>query len=373
MRSRLISIARRLLASGLIPGVKYAVLRVLWKLSFQARHTDETAPKVTLILPVYNVEDYLEDCLLSIRAQRWPNLEIIAVNDGSTDSSLEILERFAESTPFLRVITKVNGGLGAARNTGLDAIESTDYVMFADSDDLLPVGSIERFVRQAEASGNPLVVGKTVCFYGARYFDRASSSMLFETDSESATVDEFPEVLGDVTAWNKLFDWSFWTNYKFRFPEGVAYEDMALMASAYLAAGQFDLISGRSYYWRVRAEGQSLSQRKTELKSLKDRFHAITLVDKYVRAAVAKGLIQPSVQTAYLRHMIALDFELFAPELARADEDFFAAYKASANALLSEATGEDWAASNGKYRKVVWAAMHGSREQTLKILGEATA
>jgi hypothetical protein len=71
--------------------------------------------------------------------------------------------------------------------------------------------------------------------------------------------------------------------------------------------------------------------------------------------------------------MIALDFELFAPELARADEDFFAAYKASANALLSEATGEDWAASNGKHRKVVWAAMHGSREQTLKILGEATA
>ena len=90
-------------------------------------------------------------------------------------------------------------------------------------------------------------------------------------------------------------------------------------------------------------------------------------------AAVAKGLIQPSVQTSYLRHMIALDFELFSPELARADADFFAAYKASANALLSEATGEDWAASTGKYRQVVWAAMHGSREQTLKLLGEATA
>ena len=62
------------------------------------------------------------------------------------------------------------------------------------------------WLSQAVASGNPLVVGKTVCFYGARYFDRASSSMLFENDSESATVDEFPEVLGDVTAWNKLFD-----------------------------------------------------------------------------------------------------------------------------------------------------------------------
>ena len=373
MRSRLVAIARKMLATGLIPGVKYAVLRALWKLSFQARQTDESAPKVTLILPVYNVEEYLADCLLSIRAQRWPNLEIIAVNDGSTDSSLEILEAFAASTPYLRVISKENGGLGAARNTGLDAIETTDYVMFADSDDLLPIGSIERFVRQAEASGNSLVVGKTACFYGARYFDRASSAVLFERDTESATVDEFPEVLGDVTAWNKLFDWSFWKKYKFRFPEGVAYEDMALMASSYLAAGQFDLISARSYFWRVRAEGQSLSQRKTEVKSLKDRFHAITLVDKYVRAAAAKGMIQESVHTAYLRHMIALDFELFAPELARADEEFFAAYKASANALLSDASGEDWAASTGKYRKVVWAAMHGSREQTLKILGEATA
>ena len=373
MRSQLIAMARRLLATGLIPSLKYGALRLLWRLSYQARQTDETAPKVTLILPVYNVEEFLSDCLLSIRAQRWPNLEVIAVNDGSTDSSLEILERFAATTPYLRIISKVNGGLGAARNTGLDAIEHTDYVMFADSDDLLPVGSIERFVRQAEASGNPLVVGKTLCFYGARYFERASSSVLFERDSESATVDEFPEVLGDVTAWNKLFSWSFWQQYRFRFPEGVAYEDMALMASAYLAAGQFDLISARSYFWRVRAEGQSLSQRKTELKSLKDRLHAITLIDKYVRAAVGKGLIQPEVHTSYLRHMIALDFELFAPELDRADEEFFAVYKASANQLLSEATGEDWAASSGRFRKVVWAAMHGSREQTLKVLGEAKA
>ena len=372
MRSKFIKIARRMLATGPIPGLKYLVLRALWKLSFQARQTDSTAPKVTLILPVYNVEDYLSDCLLSIRAQRWPNLEIIAVNDGSTDSSLEILETFAASTPYLRVISKANGGLGAARNTGLDAIQTTDYLMFADSDDLLPFGSIERFVRQAEASGNQLVVGKTFCFYGARYFERASSAVLFERDSESATVDEFPEVLGDVTAWNKLFDWAFWQKYKFRFPEGVAYEDMALMASAYLAAGQFDLISGRSYFWRVRAEGQSLSQRKTELKSLKDRLHAITLIDKYVRAAVAKGLIQSEVHTSYVRHMIALDFELFAPQLERADEAFFLAFKASANALLSDATGEDWASSTGKYRQVVWAAMHGSREQTLKVLREVS-
>lgn len=372
MRSHLIGIARKLLAAGLIPAIKYGVLRLLWKLAFQARQTDETAPKVTLILPVYNVEEFLADCLLSIRAQRWPNLEIIAVNDGSTDTSLAILESFASNTPYLRVISKENAGLGAARNSGLDAIESTDYVMFADSDDLLPMGSIERFVRQAEVSGNSLVVGKTACFYGARYFDRASSAALFERDSESATVDEFPEVLGDVTAWNKLFEWSFWQKYKFRFPEGVAYEDMALMASAYLAAGQFDLISARSYFWRVRAEGQSLSQRKTELKSLNDRLLAITLIDKYVRAAVAKGLIQAEVHTVYLRHMIALDFELFAPELDRASEEFFSAFKASANALLSEANGEDWAASTSKYRKVVWAAMHGSREQTLKVLREAS-
>ena len=123
----------------------------------------------------------------------------------------------------------------------------------------------------------------------------------------------------------------------------------------------------------MRAEGQSLSQRKAEVKSLKDRLHAITLVDRYVRAAAAKGLVKSEVHTSYIRHMISLDFELFAPELARADEEFFAIYKASANVLLSEATGDDWAASKGKYRKVVWAAMHGSREQTLKVLSEVTA
>jgi CDP-glycerol glycerophosphotransferase len=372
MRSQLIKLARKLLAAGLIPNLKYAFMRAIWRLSFATRSVDDSVAKVTLILPVYNVEEFLSDCLLSIRAQRWPNLEVIAVNDGSTDASLQILEQFAETTPFLRVISKPNGGLGAARNTGLDAIEDTDFVMFADSDDLLPLGSIERLVRQSQRSGNPLVVGKTLCFYGARYFERASSAVLFETDTESATVDEFPEVLGDVTAWNKIFAWPFWQQFKLRFPEGVAYEDMALMASAYLAAGKFDLISSKTYFWRVRAEGQSLSQRKTELKSLNDRLHAITQVDRYVRAAATKGLVQPEVIQAYLRHMIALDFQLFAPELERADQAFFDAFKRSATALLSQATETDWAAAGGKYRAVVWAAIHGNRDQTLKTLREVT-
>ena len=70
MRSRLIGLARKMLASGIIPGLKYGAMRIFWKLSFQARHHDENAPKVTLILPVYNVEEYLADCLLSNRCQR---------------------------------------------------------------------------------------------------------------------------------------------------------------------------------------------------------------------------------------------------------------------------------------------------------------
>lgn len=369
MKRKLISIARKLLATGVIPAVKYAAMRLIWWVSFKTKGYDSAAPRVTVVMPVYNVEKYLADCIRSARAQRWANFEIVAVNDGSTDSSAKILDRFSKSTPELFVVTQANAGLGAARNAGIAAIENTDYLMFLDSDDLLPAGAIERYVAAAQASSAKLVVGKTVCFYGARYFDRTSTASFYKAGNRSQiSLNEAPEFLGDATSWNKLYDFAFWQQHGFKFPTGVNYEDMTLVATAYLAAGKFDVLAEPAYFWRVRAEGESLSKRTAELKSLQDRLLSIEQINKILLRAIEKGLIENQVRESWLTRIISMDLQLFVAAVATTEPAFFAELNSRASAVLAGAPESVWASATGKNRNAVWAAVNGNREQTIKLI-----
>lgn len=100
-------------------------------------------PLVSVIVPVYNVADYLEECLDSILAQTYAHYEVVAVNDGSTDASLEILKRYATKDGRVRVVDQPNGGLAAARNTGV-ACAQGDYFVFVDSDDYVMPTYLEK-------------------------------------------------------------------------------------------------------------------------------------------------------------------------------------------------------------------------------------
>lgn len=364
----LIQIARKLLASGPIPAAKYLWLRLFWWSSFKFTRRDSRLPKVTIVVPVYNVEQYLADALRSARAQNWPNLEIIVVNDGATDGSAAIMHDFFFSTPFMRTVVQPNSGLGAARNAGLAAIEDTDYVMFLDSDDLLPIGAVRRFVDKAESTGSPLVVGKAVCFYGARYFDRTSTAAFFKQSRDAISVNDLPEILGDATSWNKLYNWQFWQANHFKFPVGVAYEDMTLVVTAYLAAKQFDVLADPSYFWRVRAEGESLSKRRTELKSLQDRLLSMEQIDHILKLSVERGFINPMVHLEWLSRIISLDLPLFVESIPVTDEAFFDELHNRAARLLKDAPEQVWASASGKHRAAVWAAVHGTRAQAIKQL-----
>lgn len=107
-----------------------------------------TKMNLTVIVPVYNVEKYLKNCVDSILNQSYSVSEVLLVDDGSTDGSGRLCEYLAEENELVRVIHKKNGGLGFARNTGLDNLRNeTTHVMFVDSDDWLEPGTIERYVR----------------------------------------------------------------------------------------------------------------------------------------------------------------------------------------------------------------------------------
>ena len=141
---------RRALARGVVPACYYAVKRTIWRLNRGKQSS--LLPKVTVILPVYNVEAFVADAVHSIRGQGYGNLEVIAVNDGATDGSLSILEAIAKRDSRLKIHTKPNGGLGAARNTGAALVKDTDYLLFVDKK---AVGVIEA---KREEEGQHLTV-----------------------------------------------------------------------------------------------------------------------------------------------------------------------------------------------------------------------
>lgn len=104
--------------------------------------------KISVIVPIYNVENYLSDCIDSIENQTYKNIEIILVDDGSTDKSLEIAKKFEEKYKNIKVISQKNNGQGSARNTGLK-FSTGDYISFIDSDDLIDANMYECMISQA--------------------------------------------------------------------------------------------------------------------------------------------------------------------------------------------------------------------------------
>ena len=113
--------------------------------------------KISIIIPVYNVEDYLSQCLDSVLSQDFDDFEVICVNDGSTDNSLIILEKYAKLDSRIKIISQINGGLGSARNTGLKHANG-EYVMFIDSDDYISEGSLKKIYYNAVSNNSDIVI-----------------------------------------------------------------------------------------------------------------------------------------------------------------------------------------------------------------------
>ncbi len=183
-------------------------------------------PLISLIIPAYNVEKYLDNCLGSVTAQTYGNLEIILVDDGSKDTSGAICDRWAERDDRIQVIHKKNGGLSSARNAGLDRAKG-EFIMFVDGDDLLHRQICEQLYQCLSSAGADIAICNP-----AHIFDTAQIPY---TVSEQRQVMSAPEAIREMwyqhsflpSAWGKLYRSRILENI--RFAEGCLYEDIDLM------------------------------------------------------------------------------------------------------------------------------------------------
>ncbi len=229
--------------------------------------------KISVIVPVYNVESYLDECLDSIRDQFHRNLEILVIDDGSSDGSAAIAERHAAEDDRIRVVSQTNAGLGAARNAGVERATG-DYLTFLDSDDILPPRAISRMVAAAANTGSDIVVGVLVRFNANRRWRPDWAQSLHGTDRLGISVTDLPGIVRNNYSCGKLFSAAFWRESGLSFREGVSYEDQPLVTQLYCRAKAIDVLTTTTYLWRQRGDLSSISQQTHSLSDLRDRIAA---------------------------------------------------------------------------------------------------
>lgn len=209
-------------------------------------------PLVSVIVPCFNIERYIGACLESIAAQNYTNLEVVLVDDGSTDGTTRIIEEFAKTREGWRIVTQPNGGLSSARNKGIDA-SSGEWLVFVDGDDLITEDAIEQLVASAFATGASLICANH--FIRSRGRDVAA----YTTSGCPSTMsrhDAFESVLYhrwiDVSACAKMYARQVFQDV--RFPVGRVYEDTYIFDELLVKVEMVGIVDRPIYHYVVRPE-----------------------------------------------------------------------------------------------------------------------
>ncbi|HWJ77143.1 MAG TPA: glycosyltransferase [Niallia sp.] len=252
-------------------------------------------PLIGVIIPVYNVEKYLNQCVDSVLSQSFKDIEVILVNDGSTDKSGEICEIYKEKDLRVKVIHKENGGLSDARNAGIKA-STAQYLLFLDSDDYWVEDSLEKivecttedvdvvFLTVAKFFEKRNIVEKTFESLNRNEIKNKSQKEVFE---HLARADKFP-----VAAWDKLIKREIIINNNMYFKKGLLSEDIDWTTNLLLTARKFDVCDVDFYIYRKQRTGSITGSIK--LKNVTDLIYILKKwVHKCENGEVKKDLVKP--------------------------------------------------------------------------------
>ena len=243
-------------------------------------HLEESKlqPQISVIVPVYNVEKYLSRCLESIINQSYKNLEIILIDDGSSDRCPEICDMYAEKDQRIKVLHKRNGGLSVARNTGIE-IATGEYVAFVDSDDYIAENMYEVLLDRITCDGADIAI----CNF---LYVNDQGELLVEKNCDFPIINECLETRNAikklseskawyyVVAWNKLYHKDIFKNL--RFPKGKYHEDEFVIHYIIQNCGRISCVRDPLYYY-VQREKSIMS----ESFSLGRMDIADALIDRY--------------------------------------------------------------------------------------------
>lgn len=254
-------------------------------------------PLVSVVIPVYNVEKYIEDCLLSVINQTYKNLEIICVDDCGQDNSMKIVKEYAKKDKRIKIIKhKKNKGLGAARNSGLEKAEG-EYIFFIDSDDWIEKNCIEIVEKKLQETHL-----NTVFFKAYVYWENSKtrSPIWYKNYVNFAEgkfeIDDSNMCYLPHYSWNKGYRREFLMNNNIRWQEGVIYEDLEFFFKVFINSPSTYMIDEALYTYR-RRDDSIIGQCYNNLEHAEDLF----TVTKNIKKMLVKRNLFEKYKNAFLQ------------------------------------------------------------------------
>jgi len=304
-------------------------------------------PQISVIVPIYNVEEYLPACLDSLQAQTFGDFEVVLVDDGSPDGSRGIAEEYAARDRRIRVVTRPNGGLGAARNTGVRAARG-HFLTFLDSDDELPPQALAVLHGAASTTGSEIVAGAMQRFDSLREWTPSWVPDVHRSTLLRTTVEDHLPLLRNLYTCDKLFRRDFWVAQDLWFREGVAYEDQPLVTQLMGRARSIDVVPDVVYRYRARDDRSSISQQTASIKDLRDRISAWRVSRDVIRAEFSEAVYDGWLLTLFQAH-----FQWYLTSRGTEDDTYWKELSAAVRELADEAPQAVWDAADSPQRILV--------------------
>ena len=247
--------------------------------------------KFSIIIPVYNVKEYISICIYSILNQDYQNYEIIVVNDGSTDASEQIICKINNNK--IKIINKENGGLASARNEGIK-YATGDYIWFVDGDDYIERDSLKILSKYIEEKEYDII--------SFRYFKDYNEYKILQSDNID-TEDEKQYPLVNTSACTKIFRREFYTNNRFSFTNGKIYEDLSLIPFIMCKTESVKFIEEPLYNYVYR-NNSIMNISKNFNKNRDDKFFAIDTLYTLFKSNKIENEYKEELEYLTIKHLL---------------------------------------------------------------------
>ena len=228
---------------------------------------------ISIVVPIYNVEKYLEKCLDSILAQDYFDYEVLLINDGSKDNSEEICLRYASKHQNFSYYKKENGGLSDARNYALPFTKG-EYICFIDSDDYIRKDYLSKLYEKAQEDNSDIVI--------CDYYDKYEDKEILRKGKANINDNEIKDyLLSPPNAWNKLYKKELFINNNIEYAKGLYYEDLATTPLLLLNAKKISYVEEALYYY-IQRSGSIMNQVEYNPKN-DDIFEVLNIITNYYK------------------------------------------------------------------------------------------
>lgn len=245
-------------------------------------------PEISVIIPFLNVERYLDECIQSVLNQKEVSLEIIMVDDGSTDGSVSIVKKYMKEHSEIRLMHSNHRGPGGARNLGVKHAKG-EFIAFVDADDILVKGIYSRMYKACRSNNAELCICNVARFNSNAKWGSDLHEKAFKDYRPITHITETTALVYDTCSVNKLINKKFFNKNRFRFPEDVVYEDISFNMDVHYKCNKVIMIAETGYLWRVREDNDNLSatQKYYSQKNILDRFKSSEwLINNYCHSDI---------------------------------------------------------------------------------------